>query len=111
MVEEIKYFENSPLPKGRPNTMNKSGVSLTPNSIIFFYIVKNVLVRTVIFVLSMCDSRNMVKLLEFLVIIKLLPSIKKFALLCTSRSTPVEHNLQFINYFIVDEKLLARDNF
>ena len=36
MVEEIKYFENSPLPKGRPNTMNKSGVSLTPNSIIFF---------------------------------------------------------------------------
>ena len=26
LIEELKYFEASPLPKGRPNTMNNYGV-------------------------------------------------------------------------------------
>ena len=26
LIEELKYFEASPMPKGRPNTMNNYGV-------------------------------------------------------------------------------------
>ena len=28
LIEELKYFEASPMPKGRPNTMNNYGVEI-----------------------------------------------------------------------------------